>query len=162
MAENTPPSRREHGPWRALLARWDRLDARVVSWLDRLGHPLHRVTLALVFLWFGTLKLYGHPTATTILAHTVFIGQPDVTVRLLGAWEAAIGLCLLFPAMVRIALPLLLLRLLGTAAAMVIRSDVCFANSPLVPTPEGQYLVKDLMLFGAAAVIGGSVRHSRK
>jgi uncharacterized membrane protein YkgB len=130
--------------------------------MDRVGHPLHRVTLALVFLWFGSLKWFGHPTATTILAHTVFIGPPEVTVRILGAWEAVIGLCLLVPALVRVALPLLGLRLVGTAAALVICNDVCFAGSVLVPTPEGQYLVKDLMLFGAAVVIGGAVRHGRR
>lgn len=161
MSDRTPGSHTDRAPWRALVARWDRIDAQVARWLDRLGHPMHRVTLALVFLWFGTLKLYGHPTATTILAHTVFIGPPEVTVRILGAWEALIGLCLLIPALVRVALPLLLLRLVGTAAALVLSADVCFAHSPLVPTPEGQYLVKDLMLFGAAAVIGGSVRHAR-
>lgn len=150
------------GPWRRLRERWDRVDARLAAWMDRVGHPLHRVTLALVFLWFGSLKWYGHPTATTILAHTVFIGPPEVTVRILGAWEAVIGLCLLVPALVRVALPLLGLRLVGTAAALVIRNDVCFAGSVLVPTPEGQYLVKDLMLFGAAVVIGGAVRHARR
>lgn len=161
MPTQSPGTGPTQGLWQGVRERWDRVDARLAAWMDRVGHPLHRVTLALVFLWFGSLKWYGHPTATTILAHTVFVGPPEVTVRILGAWEALIGLCLLVPALVRVALPLLGLRLLGTAAALVIRNDVCFAGSVLVPTPEGQYLVKDLMLFGAAVVIGGSVRHTR-
>jgi uncharacterized membrane protein YkgB len=139
-------------------ARFDAIDAAVVRWMDRTGHGLHRITLGLVFVWFGALKIAGYPTVTTILAHTVFLGPPDVTVRILGGWEVLIGVCLIIRPLIRVALPLLLLRLVGTAAAMVLKADVCFVGAPWVPTPEGQYLVKDLMLFAAAVVIGGTAR----
>lgn len=139
----------------------DRFDAQVARWMERFGHGLHRFGLGGMFVWFGALKLAGHPTATSILAHTIYLGPPETMVRVLGAWEVLIGLCLLWSPLVRIAIPLLLLRLLGTAAALALRTDVCFAGAAWVPTPEGQYLIKDLLLLGAALVIGGTVRRGR-
>lgn len=153
---------RERGPlWFVRLRdRLDRIDAVIAHWMEHLGHGLHRITLGMVFGWFGALKIAGFPTATSILAHTIYLGPPDVMVRILGAWEALIGICLILRPLVRVAIPLLMLRLIGTAMALVLRADVCFQGSPLIPTPEGQYLVKDLMLFGAALVIGGTARVS--
>jgi len=57
-----------------------------------------------------------------------------------------------------VALPLLAIRLPGTVLALVLMPDVCFTELPLVPSPEGQYLLKDLAIFSAAMVIGGTVR----
>lgn len=126
--------------------------------MERYGHFIHRVTLGLVFVWFGTLKVAGVSTATSIIAHTVYIGSPKVTVPILGLWEALIGACLIIRPLVRIALLLLAVRLPGTLLALLIMHETCFQAAPWAPTVEGQYLIKDLMLFGAAMVIGGTVR----
>ena len=50
-------------------------------------------------------------------------------------------------------------RSVPTALALVLKADVCWVSVPWVPSPEGQYLIKDLILFTAAMVIGGTVRH---
>jgi uncharacterized membrane protein YkgB len=60
---------------------------------------------------------------------------------------------------VRIALVLLLLRIPGTLLAFILLPDITFIHFPLVPTPEGQYLIKDVVLFFAAMAIGGSIQH---
>jgi hypothetical protein len=36
--------------------------------------------------------------------------------------------------------------------------EVCFEDAPLVPTLEGQYIIKNLVLIAAALAIGGTVR----
>jgi uncharacterized membrane protein YkgB len=46
----------------------------------------------------------------------------------------------------------------GTLLAFVMLPEVCFLNVPFVPTPEGQYLVKDVVMLFAAVAMGGSVR----
>lgn len=136
----------------------DAFDRRIGQWMQTYGHITHRLALAFLFLWFGLLKTYGHKTATSLLAHTVYWGSPGVMVPVLGWWEVAIGLCLLFRRLIRIGLLLLVIRLLGTLLAFFLLPEVCFNGSVLVPTPEGQYLVKDLVLFTAAMIIGGTVR----
>lgn len=136
----------------------DKADSVITGWMGRAGHPLHRVSLGAVFVWFGLLKVFGHKSATSIIAHTVYYGSPDVTVPILGVWEAVIGACLVFRPLVRAAILLLAVRLVGTALALVLKPDVCWVIVPIVPSIEGQYLIKDFILFSAAMVIGAEVR----
>lgn len=134
------------------------VDQRVVMAFDRYGHLLHRVSLGSLFVWFGLLKPFGHATTTSLLAHTVYWGDPARVVPWLGWWEVAIGACLIYRAAVRVALLLLAVRLPGTILALFLHPEICFLKVPYLPTPEGQYLIKDLVLIFAAISIGGSVK----
>jgi len=132
-------------------------DRRVGAWMHRIGHPVHRVTLGLFFIWLGLLKQFGYATGSSLIASTVYFGSPELMVPILGWWEVAIGLTLLHPATIRLSIALMAVRLPGTFLALVLKPEVCFASIPFIPTPAGQYLIKDLMLFGAAMVIGSTV-----
>ena len=137
-------------------------DRRLASWMERWGHRIHRLTLAFAFLWLGMLKVVGHHSATSLIAHTVYFASPEVVVPILGLWEVAIAICLVIHPLARLAILLLAIRLPGTLLALVLRADVCFVEFPLVPSVEGQYLVKDILLFGAALVIGGTIREEQR
>lgn len=133
--------------------------------MERTGHRVERVMLGGLFVWFGLLKVVGEESATSIIAKTVYVGSPEVTVPVLGAWEAAIGACLWFRRSLRVAIGLLLVRLAGTVVAFVAApTEVLFHHVPWAPTIQGQYLVKDACLLGAALVIGGTVHvaHGQK
>ncbi|HMN95171.1 MAG TPA: hypothetical protein PKC43_02290 [Phycisphaerales bacterium] len=138
--------------------RLDAIDRCVTLWMHRWGHPAHRLCLALFFLWMGLLKIFGAKTGSSLLAHTIYLGSPETMVVMLGAWEAAIGICLILPPLIRVALLMLFIRLPGTLLALVLKADVCFGTSIFEPTIEGQYIIKDFLLFSAAMVIGGTVR----
>jgi uncharacterized membrane protein YkgB len=140
-----------------MFERLRALDRRLVRWMERYSHLFHRVTLGIFFIWLGTLKTFGVSTVTSLIAHVVYWGDPQFMVPILGWWEMAIGVCLLFRPLVRIALILLLIRLPGTALALILLPDTCFIHIPFVPTQEGQYLIKDMMLFSAALVIGSTI-----
>lgn len=144
---------------RAIRDRIEPADDRIVGFLDQYGHRLHRLSLGVLFIWLGLLKPMGHETTTSLLAHTIYWGSPETMVLVLGWWEVAIGAAMLYRPFVRVALLLLLLRIPGTLLAFVLLPDVTFIEFPLVPTPEGQYLLKDLVLFFAAMAIGGSLGH---
>jgi uncharacterized membrane protein YkgB len=141
--------------------RIDGFDRSLSHWMRAYGHRAHRYGLASLFIWFGTLKTLGHETTTTLLAQTVYLGDPERVVPLLGWWEVAIGLALFIRSFNRLALFLLMLRLPGTMIAFFALPEVCFAGSVLVPTPEGQYLIKDMVLFTSALIIGGTLRKSQ-
>jgi len=147
--------------WATARNRLSEWDDQIIEWLDRYGHRLHRLSLAALFVWLGLLKPMGHETATSLLAQTVYWGSPDVMVLILGWWEIAIGLAMFYRPTVRVSLFLLLIRIPGTLLAFVLLPDITFIHFPFVPTPEGQYLLKDLALFFAAMAIGGSIRHER-
>lgn len=134
-----------------------KIDRAIFSFFHNYGHWLHRVSLGLLFIWFGLLKPLGHKTTTSLLAHTVYWGDPETMVLVLGWWEVAIGICIIITPLIRVAIFLLILRLPGIILAFILKTDVCFYEFPFAPTPEGQFLIKDLVIFIATLAIAGSL-----
>ena len=140
------------------------LDVRITATLARLGVPVLRIGLGVVFLWFGALKFFpGASPAETLAARTIeqlsggAIG-PAVSLPMLATWESLIGLGLLAGRFMRATLFLLVLQMLGTLTPLVIFPAETFATFPVAPTLEGQYIIKNVVLVGAAMVIGATVR----
>lgn len=140
----------------------ERLDSRIAGAMERYGHRLLRLSLGFVFVWFGLLKLLGVSPAVEIVERTVYWLPPRLFIPFLGGWEAAIGLMLWVRPLLRVAIGLLLLQMAGTFLPLLLLPDVCFTRFPWVPSLEGQYIVKNLILISAAIVIGGTVRHPPK
>lgn len=140
----------------------DEADRRVSTWMERWGHRFHRYGLALMFFWFGALKIFGAKSASSLIAETIYFSSPEVMLPILGVWEIAIGFFLFFHQLARVALLLLLVRLPGTILALIFQADVAFIDFPWVPSVAGQFLIKDFLLLGAAMVIGGTVRSEQR
>lgn len=142
-----------------LVQTLDRIDAANVAWMQRHGVTLLRLALAIVFLWFGALKVLGVSPVEDLVAATVYWVSPEWFVPFLGLWEMAIGLGLLFAVALRATLLLLALQLAGTFLVLVVRPDVAFVEgNPFLLTVEGEFVVKNLVLLAAGVVIGGTVR----
>lgn len=136
----------------------DRIDRRIAGWMRRNGPLLVRIALAIVFIWFGILKPLGKSTATDLVTRTVYWVDPAWFIPFLGWWEVAIGVCMLIRPLLRLAILLLFLQMPGTFLPLVLLPSVCFDSIPFVPTLEGQYIIKNLVLIAAAIVVGGTVR----
>ena len=119
---------------------------------------LLRLSLGIVFIWFGALKPLRISSADELIERTVYWLDPDIFIPLLGAWEMAIGLCLLIHPLIRLGILLLFLQMPGTFLPLVLLPHVCFTRIPWAPTLEGQYIIKNLVLISAAIVVGGTVR----
>ena len=131
-----------------------RFDIKLISFLNRVSLPALRISLGVIFIWFGLLKVFGESPANDLITKTVYWFNPDVFIPILGIWEAAIGLCLLFASFNRLGLFLLALQMPGTFLPLVLLPEVCFISFPFNLTLEGQYIVKNLVLIGAAMVVG--------
>ena len=143
----------------------DEADALIASTMRRLGTPALRLSLAIVFIWFGLLKPLGlSPAAPLVLATVAWLPflEPRQWLSLIGWWEVAIGVTFLFPATARIAIALLAMQMVGTFLPLVILPGVVFqpGRVPYAPTMEGQYIIKNLVIISAALVIGGKVRRA--
>lgn len=138
--------------------RFERVDRAVAGWMADHGHFLLRLSLGVVFVWFGALKVIGVSPANELVERTVYWLPPSFFLPLLGWWEVAIGVCLIVKPLVRAALFLLFLQMPGTFLPLLILPHVCFIHIPFVPTMEGQYIIKNLVLISAGIVIGGTVR----
>ena len=144
--------------------RIDALDARITSWMARHGLRLLRVSLGLVFLWFGALKFFPNmSSASDLAARTIDVLSfgmvpPGVSVPLLAGWECLIGLGLLLGIFMRATLLLLALQMAGTLTPLVLFPTETFAHFPYAPTLEGQYIIKNAVHISAAIVLGAAVR----
>jgi uncharacterized membrane protein YkgB len=126
------------------------------SWLYKYGILFLRISLAIVFFWFGILKPLGMSPANGLIEKTVFWFDPEVFIPILGYWEAAIGLFMLYRPLVKWSILLLFLQMPGTALPLFILPEFCFESFPFGLTLEGQYIIKNLVLISAAIVVGGN------
>lgn len=140
----------------------DEMDRRLAGWMDKYGHFLLRISLAVIFIWFGLLKPLGMSPAEDLVKETVYWFPPEIFFPLLGWWEVAIGVGLLFRPLIRVALFLLFLQMPGTLLPLFLRPEACFTSIPFGLTLEGQYVIKNMVLISAAIVVGGTVRRSRR
>ena len=126
------------------------------------GIPAVRISFGIIFFWFGILKPFGLSAAEPLLKATVAwlpFGRPDVWLIVIGWWVVVIGVTFLFKKTTRIAIGLLLLQMVGTFMPLLFLPEVVYqnGNSIYLPTMEGQYILKNLMIIAAAMVIGGSM-----
>jgi hypothetical protein len=80
----------------------------------------------------------------------------------LGWWEVAIGVTFLIPRLTRVAIFLLTLQMPGTFLPLALLPEVCFTVFPWGLTLEGQYIVKNLIIIGAAMAIGSTIETKRR
>lgn len=150
-----------------LQALYRRVDVRLTEWMARYGILLLRVSLGVVFLWFGFLKFFpGLSPAEDLAATTVNrlsfgLISPQVAILLIAALETVIGLGLITGVAMRVTLALLAFQMVGTATPIVLFPDQVFQIAPFVPTLEGQYIIKNLVLISAGIVLGATVRGGR-
>ena len=143
---------------RAAQSFLDELDAALVAWMSTHGLTALRLSLGLVFLWFGALKLFaGHSPAEDLVRRTVFFLDGDLFLPVLAVWESLIGLGLLVGKYVRVALVLLFLQMPGTMLPLLILPGEVWTTFPFDLTLEGQYIMKNLVLIGGALVLGGTL-----
>jgi uncharacterized membrane protein YkgB len=130
--------------------------------MARRGPGIMRVGLGIVFLWFGVLKLVPDLSpAEELVRNTVYFIDPDLFLPILAVWEMLIGLGLIVGRGMRLTLLLLFLQMPGTALPLVVLPEVVWTSFPFGLTLEGQYIIKNLVLIGAALVLGGMVRGGR-
>jgi len=147
--------------WRKLF---EQVDVQITNWMARYGVQLLRVSLGLVFFWFGVLKFFpglspAQALATkTISLLTFGLIPSNVALLILATWECLIGLGLIFNIFMRATLLLLFLQMLGTITPLIFFPRETFLRIPYAPSLEGQYIIKNLVLISAALVIGATVR----
>ena len=149
---------------RSINGWFTRTDIFVTTWMSRHGLTLLRVSVGVVFFWFGILKFFPDLSpaedlaARTIDMLTFGIVQPELSLPVLAGWEVLIGLGLITGRFVRATLLLLFLQMLGTITPLFLFPTETFTKFPYAPTLEGQYIIKNIVLVSAGIVIGATVR----
>lgn len=147
-----------------MTERFADLDRRLTRWMADHGVSLLRYSVGAVFIWFGVLKFFPGVSAAdqlatdTITRLTFGIIQPEVSRILLALLETAIGVGLMSGRFMRLTLLMLFGQMLGTITPLFLFPELTWKSFPLVPTLEGQYIIKNLVLVSAGITIGATVR----
>jgi uncharacterized membrane protein YkgB len=121
------------------------------------GITLLRVSIGVVFVWFGALKLVpGLSPAEPLIRATLPFLPMNVFLPFLAIWEMAIGIGFIIGRWPRVTMALMLLQMGGAMSPLFLRPDVIFHMFPFVWTLEGQYVFKDIILIAAGIVISAA------
>lgn len=139
------------------------IDRRLTHWLAEHGLTLLRISIGVIFIWFGMLKFWpGLSPADQLATETIDrlsfgLITEDLARVLLASLETAIGIGLVTGKFMRFTLLLLVGQMLGAATPLFLFSEVTWSHL-FVPTLEGQYILKNVVLVSAALTIGATVR----
>jgi len=139
------------------------IDRRITRWLAEHGLTLLRISVGLVFFWFGALKFWpGLSPADQLATETIDrlsfgLVDGDLARVLLAILETVIGIGLITGKLMRFTLLLLVGQMLGAVTPLFLFPDVTWSRA-FVPTLEGQYILKNIVLVTAALTIGATVR----
>lgn len=148
---------------------FNRIDPIITGWMNRYGLLLLRISVGIVFVWFGILKFFPGVSAAqdlairTIELLTFGLVPEALIINGLALWEVIIGIGLISGKFMRETLLLLFLQMIGTFTPIFLFPGEVFNHIPYAPTLEGQYIIKNIVIISAAIVLGGSLRkHSSK
>jgi len=148
----------------SITQRFNKIDKAITGWMNEYGISILRVSLGIIFLWFGFLKFFpGSSPAEQLATKTISILtfgiiKPAVSIYLLATMETLIGLGLIFRIFLRTTLLILFFQMLGTVTPLFLFPGETFTFFPVSPTLEGQYIIKNIVLVSAGIVIGSTVR----
>ncbi len=131
------------------------------------GIFLVRISIGIIFFWFGILKYFpGLSPADDLATRTIEILTfgiitGKVALVILATLEVVIGIGLIFGIFLRETLLLLFFQMLGTITPMFLFPEEVFTRIPYAPTLEGQYIIKNIVIVSAGIVIGSTVRGGR-
>ena len=143
---------------------FNKIDPIITEWMSRNGYLLVRISIGIVFVWFGFLKFFpGLSPAQEFAIRTITLLSfgliPDfIIINGLALWEVLIGIGLISGKFMRETLLLLFLQMAGTFAPIFLFPNEVFTHFPYAPTLEGQYIIKNLVLVAAGIVLGGKLR----
>jgi uncharacterized membrane protein YphA (DoxX/SURF4 family) len=135
-------------------------ESKIYDWMALNGVLLLRLSIGIIFFWFGFQKFFpGISSAEDIATRTIEVVTfglviHPVSMPLLATWEVLIGLGFLTGKYLRATIILLYAQMAGTFMPLFIFPAETFYLAPLVPTIEGQYIIKNIVFITGAMVIG--------
>ena len=132
------------------------IDIKLINFFRRISMPVARFGLFVVFFWFGILKVLGLSPASglvqALFEKTILFMSFDVFFLLFGLFECLIGILFVMRGFERVVIPLLFLHMVTTFMPLFILPEATW-SAFLVPTLEGQYIIKNLVIIAAAVGI---------
>lgn len=128
---------------------------------------LARISIFVIYFWFGFLKIIGLSPASKLveelfektIAHIPLVNMisPEFFLVAFGIFEVLIGILFLIPGREKIASRLFYAHIIMTGGPLLFLKQSAWQKFLLVPTLEGQYIIKNLALVSCVLNIVSSV-----
>jgi uncharacterized membrane protein YkgB len=142
-----------------------KIDSSLINFFRRIFVPSARIGLFIVFFWFGFLKVIGLSPASGVVQrlfeNTIPFMEFSTFLVLFGLFECLIGVLFLIKGMERVVIPLLLIHMITTFGPLVYLPEETWQKF-MVPTLEGQYIIKNVVLIAAAVGIAAHLHPLKK
>jgi uncharacterized membrane protein YkgB len=149
------------GVYRAMPINIVTIDRRLIAFFRRTFLPVARLALFVVFFWFGALKFFdlspAGPLAEALTARTVGLEHFSLLYHGLSLLECLIGVLFLFPKATRVVIPLLFAHMILVSGPLVLVPELTW-HGFLVPTLEGQYIIKNMAIIAVAIGIAAQTK----
>ncbi len=136
------------------------LDLDIIKICKKIGVPLARFGIFIIFFWFGLLKVIGlspaEPLVQNLFEHTIPFISFGTFIVLFGLFECLIGVLFIIRGMERIVIPLLFIHMITTVLPLFVLSDMTWTNT-MVPTLTGQYIIKNVAIIACAIIIASNL-----
>lgn len=154
--QNAAPLSRQRGHALAGVER------RIAALARPYALALLRISLGLVFVWFGALKAIEVSPVGTLVAHTLPFLDRSWFVPVLGGMEILLGLALVVGRLLGLVCGVMILHLAGTFLVLVTQPQLAFQHgNPLLLTTVGEFVVKNLVLICAGLVLAARLGEPR-
>ncbi len=140
------------------------INTRLINFFQRISVPFARFSLFVIFFWFGALKVIGLSPASglvqALFEQTISWMHFSTFIILFGLFECLIGILFLIRGMERIVIALLFLHMITTFMPLFLLPEVTWSRF-LVPTLEGQYIIKNLVIIASAIFVAVHSHHEK-
>ncbi len=135
-------------------------DRTFIEGFRKLALPVSRLAIFVVYFWFGMLKVLGlspaSPLVLALLDRTMPFISPEAFLVWFGLFEVLIGVVFLVPKLSRLAIALLVIHLITTVMPLFLLKSSLWTGM-MVPTLEGQYIIKNVLIIALAIVLASNL-----
>ena len=136
-----------------------KIDEVFVNFCRQIFLPMARFAIFIVYFWFGVLKIFNlspaSPLASALIANTVGIQHFNSLFLILGIFECILGILFLFPKFLRLAMILLFGHMVIVCSPLILVANLAW-QKPFVPTLEGQYIIKNIVIMALTVGIAAN------
>ncbi len=143
------------------MSEIQKIDSSLIKFFKNYSQPFARISLFVVYFWFGILKILATSPANPLVAALLHQTLPFLTFQMFivffSLYEMLIGILFLFPKFDRLTFLLFALHMVTTFLPLIFLPTVTWQGF-MTPTLEGQYIIKNLVLIGLAMAIAGNLK----
>ncbi len=133
--------------------------------VKRLAPITSRVALAIIFIWFGAMKVIAmspaNPLVQALLQKMLPFVSFETFIISFGLFEVLIGMLFIIPRWGRIAILLLALHMITTILPLFLLPEIAWQGF-LLPTMEGQYIIKNIAIVALGMGVIGTFHPMKK